>query len=116
MEGRSPLAPTRSLAERQCGSADSLACLVLEAAEEQSPVLVFCASRKSTQTCALALHARLQASGSMSILLAKRNERETLITEMRESMAGFANLELEQVMQSGVVTSLWYIQQQYKGF
>ena len=101
LEGQCPLSPLRSLAEGPCGSADSLACLVLEAAEEKSPVLVFCASRKSTQTCALALHTRLQASGSDTILSDHQAEREALIVEMREAMAGFANLELEQVMQSG---------------
>lgn len=101
LEGQCPLSPLRSLAEGPCGSADSLACLVLEAAEDKSPVLVFCASRKSTQTCALALHTRLQASGSDTILSDHQAEREALVDEMREAMAGFANLELEQVMQSG---------------
>ncbi|KAK9835774.1 hypothetical protein WJX74_007629 [Apatococcus lobatus] len=102
VEGQCPLVPTRSLAEGQCSPADSLACLVLEAAEDKSPVLVFCASRKSTQTCALALHAKLQAFASTTILSDRKAEREALITEMREAMAGFANLELEQVMQSGI--------------
>lgn len=107
MRGDCPLEPVRSLPGCESSSADTLAALVLEAAEEASPVLVFCASRKSTQTCAQALHARLQASGS-SVLLDRRIEREALILGMREAMAGFANLELEQVMQSGMCPLFTY--------
>ncbi len=102
MKGECPLTPLRSLAGGQAGSADALACLVLEAAEECSPVLVFCASRKATQTCALALHARLQEGASSKVLQQKQQERETLVADMRDAMAGFANLELEKVMQSGM--------------
>ena len=105
MEGDCALTPLRSLASSPGSSADMLTCLVLEAAEEGSPVLVFCASRKTTQTCALALHARLQEAGSSKVLQEKQSEREVLVTEMRDAMAGFANLELERVMQSGMWSS-----------
>lgn len=68
------------------------------------PVLVFCASRKQTQSCAELL-AELLANhpGCEAASEAAQEARRALVTQMQEAMGGFSNSALEKLMLAGII-------------
>ena len=67
-------------------------------------MLVFCASRKQTQSCAELLAELLpHHPGCEAASEAAQEARQALVTQMQESMGGFSNSALEKLMLAGVL-------------
>lgn len=66
------------------------------------PVLVFCASRQQTQSCAELLAELLPSQlGSETIPEAVHQARLAVVQQMQDSMGGFSNPTLEKLMLAG---------------
>ena len=65
-------------------------------------MLVFCASRKQTQSCAELLAELLpNQPGCEAVSEAAQEARGALVLQMQEAMGGFSNTALEKLMLSG---------------
>ena len=66
------------------------------------PVLVFCASRKQTQSCAELLAELLPSQpGCQAVAAAAQEARKALVVNMQDAMGGFSNVALEKLMLAG---------------
>ena len=66
------------------------------------PVLVFCASRKQTQSCAELLAELLPGPlGCAAVAEAAQEVRRALVVKMQDAMGGFSNAALEKLMLAG---------------
>lgn len=74
------------------------------------PVLVFCASRQQTQSCAELLAELLPSQpGCGSVSGAVGQARNALVLQMQDSMGGFSNPALEKLMLAGKWAPYWCI-------
>jgi len=65
-------------------------------------VLVFCASRKQTQSCAELLSELLPSQpGCEAVAEAAQEARKALVVNMQDAMGGFSNTALEKLMLAG---------------
>ena len=65
-------------------------------------MLVFCASRKQTQSCAELVAELLPSQpGCEAVSEAAKQARSTLVVQMQDAMGGFSNTALEKLMLAG---------------
>ena len=65
-------------------------------------MLVFCASRKQTQSCAELLSELLPSHpGCEAVAEAAQEARKALVVAMQDAMGGFSNAALEKLMLAG---------------
>ena len=66
------------------------------------PVLVFCASRKQTQSCAELVAELLPSQcGCGAVSETAKQARSALVMQMQDAMGGFSNTALEKLMLAG---------------
>ncbi|DBA82486.1 TPA: hypothetical protein ACH3X2_000714 [Trebouxia sp. C0005] len=93
----------RELPESTVRDQDRLVPLVAEVVMLSEPVLVFCASRKQTQSCAELLSELLPSHpGCEAVAEAAQEARKALVMDMQDAMGGFSNAALEKLMLAGV--------------
>lgn len=67
-------------------------------------MLVFCASRKQTQSCAeLLAELLVNQPGCEAASEAAQEARCALVAQMQEAMGGFSNSALEKLMLAGIL-------------
>ncbi|KAL0029501.1 hypothetical protein WJX77_012503 [Trebouxia sp. C0004] len=97
------LTAMRELPESAARDQDHLVPLVAEVVMLSEPVLVFCASRKQTQSCAELLSELLPSHlGCEAVAEAAQEARKALVVDMQDAMGGFSNTALEKLMLAGV--------------
>ena len=77
-------------------------------------MLVFCASRKQTQSCAELLAELLPSqlgceAASEAAQAAAQEARKALVVQMQDAMGGFSNSALEKLMLAGLSCCLFFL-------